>query len=661
VTYLSSDYFPGIGKVTARKVFLALGPTCLNDIVKDKSILDQVDINKKQKEIIYEVLITNHQNEQQLISLLDFGLTMRMALRIIKAIPNNPSQVVRIDPYRLIDLVEGIGFIRADEIAMLVGIKKDSPLRLKALLIYLLNNYIYNSGHTFIKENEWYIEACRYLNQEEEILNRELFTSLKSELLKERKIIQDEEKDIYLYKIYFEELSLASKIKLILNHYEQDYSNEQVFKNLTLVMKQYDIEYTPKQIEAIKTALLQPISIITGGPGTGKSTIIKGLIDTYLSLFNNEEVIKEAIKLVAPTGRAAKRLREVTKHPATTIHKLLGYEGGDYYFVTPDTPIIAKMIIIDEFSMVDISLASLLFSCLLPTTKVVIIGDSDQLPSVGPGNVLYDLIQSKEITVTKLNQIHRQAATSSIIMLANAIKEHSLPDDILSPLDDRRFIQADNSQIIPFIEYTISQALEKKMDLISDIQVLVPTYKSEIGIDAINFHLQDKFNPVKEQIQIAGKRFRVNDKVIQLINRQEKKVMNGDIGYIMTIDYEGHKFTNLTVMFDFGPVDYNSDEIEDLSLAYAISIHKAQGSEFPLVIVPFSFKYYIMLKRKLIYTAITRAKRYLIMMGSLDALKKGVIEEEELRRTKLQKRLMDALQEINEKNIVEELKPEDFM
>lgn len=662
ITYLSSDYFPGVGRTTAIRVFAALGETSLSDIINDRSLLDRVNISKKQKDTIYEVLSENYENEQQLIKLLNLGISMRLALKIIKVIPSNAEQLIKQDPYQLIDLVEGIGFMRADAIASKLGIAKDAPLRLKALLIHVLNNYVNNNGHTFINAKDWYLEACNFIKQEEGLFTEDLFEELKSQFLKDRKIIQDENKDIYLFKIYFAEINLAAKIKTILTYEQIDYNEETIIQNLADVMNSYDIEYTTKQAEAIRTALKEPISIITGGPGTGKSTIIKGLIDTYVSLFNNDQVVREAVKLIAPTGRAAKRLREVTKHPATTIHKLLGFEGGNYFTVTPDTPIIAKMVIIDEFSMVDINLASLLFSCILPTTKIVIIGDSDQLPSVGPGNVLFDLIQTKEITVTKLDQIHRQAKTSSIISLAYNIKNKAIPEDILEFYDDRRFFQCNNEQIIAYIEFTVKNALEKNMNLINDIQVLVPLYKGEVGIEAINHTLQERFNPSPEEINTSGKRFRVNDKVIQLVNRQEKQVMNGDIGYILTIDYTNEKFSSLTVMFDFGAVIYNVDELEDLSLAYAISIHKAQGSEFPLVIMPFSMKYYMMLKRKLIYTGVTRAKKYLIMIGSLDAMRKGVVIEDDYRHTKLTLRLKEAFQNTTpDENIIEDLKPEDFM
>lgn len=667
ITYLSSDYFPGIGKVTAKKVYDALGDDCLKRIVEDRKVLDNVDINDKQKDIIYQNLINSENNEKQLIELLNLGLSLNMAIKIIKVLGLDAYERVKNNPYDLIDLIEGIGFIRADQIALNIGIKKDSPLRLKALIIYVLNNYLYDSGNTYIEINELFLQSTNF----EPEFKKDVFDNLLNELVNDKKIII-ENNIVYEYKIYLEEYNIAHKVFSFLQSPQHDFDEDKVDKSLNEVMRINQITYSSKQIEAIKKAILEPIVIITGGPGTGKSTIIKGIIDTYASLFNVGDVIKEKIKLVAPTGRASKRLNEVTKHPATTIHKLLGYGGGSFFTVTPEAPIDAKMIIIDEFSMVDVSLASYLFSVIMPNTKIVIVGDADQLPSVGPGNVLKDLIDCKEITTIYLKQIHRQASDSSIITLAHDVNHGRMPYDLLELKDDRSFIRSDNNNIIPYIDKTITRALSQGMDLIKDIQVLVPLYKGPLGIDAINFYLQDRFNPQDDEVNYHGKRFRINDKVIQLVNRSDKQVMNGDIGFILGIYKNQDKFLKLTVMFDFGSVDYEYEELDDLTLAYAISIHKAQGSEFPLIIMPITYKYYIMLKRKLIYTAITRAKKYLIMIGDYQAMRKGIVEMEENRKTQLVLRIKEVFASPNkihdpqsafneEDEDMENISPYDFM
>ena len=436
-------------------------------------------------------------------------------------------------------------------------------------------------------------------------------------------------------------------------------------------MKANKITYTAKQKEAITKALEEPIIIITGGPGTGKSTIIKGIVDIYSNMFKNSDAASDTIALAAPTGRAAKRLKELTLHDATTIHKLLGYEGGERFIYNQENKLDIKMLIVDEFSMVDADLACRLFSSINDDCKVVIVGDADQLPSVGCGNVLLDLINTKEITTVKLEHIHRQASNSSIVELAHSVNKGALPYDVASLKHDRNFIMCDDTHIIPFIIKTVANALDKGMNLVKDIQVLVPLYRGGVGIEAINHAMQDHFNAGGKEYAYLGRKYRVGDKVIQLVNRNEKNIMNGDIGYISDIIFDEDRFIEMKVIFDIGEVSYSKDEIEDIMLAYAISIHKSQGSEFSLIIVPFSFKYYIMLKRKLIYTAITRAKKYLIMMGNIEAMRKGIVEIEDERHTKLVARIKEIFnhpETIDKSDLIEssdedleEISPFDFL
>ena len=389
------------------------------------------------------------------------------------------------------------------------------------------------------------------------------------------------------------------------------------------------------QKEAIKRALLENIMIITGGPGTGKSTVIKGIVDGYIKL-RGDDFAMEEIVLLAPTGRASKRLAEVTKKDAKTIHRYLGYVGGGKFQHGPDNLVNGKLIIIDEMSMVDIILAARLFSALRSDVKVILVGDSDQLPSVAPGEVLCDLIETKEITTVKLDKIHRQAESSTIVSLAHNINSGIIPENLLERQKDRNFIKLEDNILLDNIIEVVRQAMNKNMSLLKDIQVLVPMYKGALGIEMINNKMQEEFNPLSDyQIVFGNKKFRVNDKVIQLVNRTEKGVMNGDIGYVISLDIEKEEVNGLTVLYDFGPVDYEKEELEELALAYAISIHKSQGSEFKTVIIPFTTKYYIMLKRKLVYTAVTRAKEFLIMLGSVEALSMCVNRLELKRKTKL--------------------------
>ena len=664
ITYLSSEYFPGIGKVIAAKVFDVLGKDCLQLITKDRTILDKVDITEKQKETIYENLLINQNNETQLVDLLNLGISLRMATKIIATLGSEAYSTISNNPYHLIDLVSGIGFIRADNIAMGMGITKDNPKRLKALIFFVLNNCLNSEGNTYISGNDLYISAIKLANEESPVLNKDNFLELIDELINEKKIVLDSYKDIFAYDIYNNEYLLARMIKQFLQNKETKYTNNNFDECIATVMENNKIEYNEKQLEAIKKAITEPIVIITGGPGTGKSTIIKGIIDTYVLMFNGSELVRNKIALVAPTGRASKRLKEVTKHDAMTIHRLLGYTGGNRFTVTPEVPLDLNLIIIDEISMVDTNLAAYLFSVLTPTTKVVIVGDADQLPSVSPGNVLQDLVNSKEITTIKLDRIHRQAANSSIVSLAHDINHGMLQEDIFDIKHDRQFIQCHDDNILSQIDKIVTNEMEAGRDLIKDIQVLVPMYKSLVGIDAINHYMQDRFNPNEDEVIHQGKRLRTNDKVIQLVNRSEKQVMNGDIGYVMYIQKSKGVFEDLAVMYDFGVVHYEKDELDDLSLAYAISIHKSQGSEYPVVIMTFSFKYYMMLKRKLIYTGVTRAKECLYLIGTFDAFRKGIVEMEEDRKTKLVDRIKEVLNSANEldkKSDMENISPYDFM
>ena len=629
VTYLSSELFPGIGKKAAEKVFEALGDEALKKIVDDRSVLDDVDITLKQKDSIYENLVIHYTKEKQLVELLNYGIGMSMSVRIINVLGDKSAKTIKENPYQLIDLIDGIAFLRADEIAKKLGFKNDDPKRLIALIHYVIKTLIYSTGNSYVEKDELFDKVNSFANVYEDVINQENFEKYLQALKDSKKIIIEDNINVFDYNVYFDEISLSKNIARILKNDQTEYDKNKINKVIEEVMQTNNIVYSTKQVEAIEKALLEPITIVTGGPGTGKSTVIKGIIEAFASLYNKKDLVKNEIFLLAPTGRASKRLKEVTNHHnASTIHKFLGYQGNGYFSALNDGEIKAKLVIIDEFSMVDVNLASILFKCISPSTKIVIVGDVDQLPAVGCGDILRDLIESKEITTTKLDKIHRQASDSTIISLAHEINEGNLPYSVIEKQHDRNFISCNDELMIDFIVKVVKQGIDSGMDLIKDIQVLVPMYKGFVGIDSINYKLQDIFNPSDNEIVYNGKRYRENDKVIQLVNRQEKQVMNGDIGYIRSINKTENTVKSIDVQFDFGSVKYEKDDLDDLNLAYAISIHKSQGSEFGLVVVPFSFKYWIMLKRKLIYTAITRAKKYLIMLGNVEALRKGIVQIE---------------------------------
>ena len=456
-------------------------------------------------------------------------------------------------------------------------------------------------------------------------------------------------KIIYDYNNYLAEVDLAKEIASFLKDERsasgiKKYEQDEIEKIFTKIKKESHIEFSPEQEEAIKMAFTEPIVIITGGPGTGKTTIVHAILKMYLRLNEDNSTLAEAIALLAPTGRAAKRLKESTNMNASTIHKFLGYQGENYFEYSKTNKTSARLIIVDEASMMDLPLASRLITSMHTDARLIIVGDVDQLPSVGPGQVLKDLIDSKEIKTVRLTKIHRQAEDSSIINLAHNVNEGILPENILDKLSDRNFI-ATSSEALPSMVVDLYQKAIEKGKSIKDTQVLIPMYKGDAGINEINNRIQEAINPFTElgELKHLNRVFRINDKVIQLVNRAEKGIMNGDIGYVASFIIKNEKIAGLEVNYDLIKVPYTLEELDDLTLAYAISIHKSQGSEFDLVIMPFTNSYYIMLKRKLIYTGITRAKKTLLLIGDPSAMQYGIRRIEIERRTILKEEIKKYL------------------
>lgn len=646
-TYLSGPNFEGIGRKIAEKVYDALGKDALNIILTDKNSLDKVDLTKKQKDIIYSGVSCNYENEKNIISFINMGFTLQMANRIVRSIDDKIIKKAVINPYLLIGRVSGIGFLRADKIALNMGIKPNNKTRLEACIIYLLTEYIRSSGNTYIEKEKLKELAFEFLNKNSnEVISDSDFEGILEKLSVNKKIYCDNDLDsknikIYDTFIYNCELELSKCIINILNEELTNISDEEINEKIGFISKLNHITYSKIQEKAILKALKNNITIITGGPGTGKTTIVKGIIDIYRLLY--KDIPSQYVALLAPTGRAARRLSDVTGHPASTIHSYLGFDGSFYEYNSKNKQL-AKLVIIDEFSMVDVEMAYRLFSSLDAKTKFVLVGDSDQIPSVGPGEVLANLIKTKEIDTIKLDKIHRQAENSTIINLAHKLNNGIIPSDILEKKHDRTYLPVLKLDIPSSIVKVMESAVSKGMDIIKDIQVLIPKYKGEVGIDNINRILQDKFNPLKDQDKefIFGvKRFRIGDKVIQLVNRKDEQIMNGDIGYVVSFSYANGNVSEMLVAFDEKKVSYTPDDLEQINLGYAISIHKSQGSEFKTVIIPLSTEYYIMLKRKLYYTAITRAKEYLILIGDIKALDIACKTIGEERKTRLYDYIID--------------------
>lgn len=648
IAYLSSDLFPGVGVKIAKTIVQKLGIDAIDLIKRNPDVLDDVNINPKIKSIIYSGIINDLANQEATIFLLDNGISIGTANKIIKRLGSNIISDLKENPYILMDTIDHFGFKKNDQFALNLGIKKDDTIRLKALVSYILKEIIYNSGNSFSTFDELYERIVNYIQEE---IEHNRFNEILHLLEKEKKI-HIENNQIFDARLYNWELSLAKEIVSLLKcernkEKKMDtFSIEQINEIYKTIEKESSIIFNEEQALAITSAFLEPMVIITGGPGTGKTTIIHAIIKMYLKLYKDSSSLANEIAILAPTGRAAKRLNETTNMATSTIHKFLGFTGGENYEYNQYNRTSARLIIVDEASMMDLPLAYRLVSSMHEDARLIIVGDVDQLPAVGPGQVLKDLIDTKEIKTIRLTHIHRQAENSSIIKLAHSINEGKIPETIMDKFSDRSFIPTDNEHLVPLLVEVVQKAIAKGKDIQKDIQILIPMYKGELGIIEVNKQIQNLVNPLKEdqkELKVLGQTFRENDKVIQLVNHADKGIMNGDIGIINNFKYKDFKINGLSVLFDSGLVDYSLEEVEELSLAYAISIHKAQGSEFDLVIMPITTKHYIMLKRKLIYTGITRAKNSLVLIGDLKALRLGTIQVENNRKTILKDKIIEYL------------------
>lgn len=657
ISYLSSDMFPGIGPKIAKTIVEKLGLNCLTLIKENEDALKEINLTDKQKAIIKTGIISDEINQETIVFFLDNGISMDMAHKIIAVFGDMAKEIVLENPYVLMEKIERFGFKKNDAFALKIGIKENSIVRLKALITYVLQETLYSVGNSYIAKIDLYDYTVKYLGQD---IDGDLYDKVLENLASNKKIYIDIDKNIFDYKMYIQELELASELskmlkgKRDLNQKMLKYDEKEINKNYYKIKYNSHLEFSKEQENAILSAFTEPVIIITGGPGTGKTTIVKAIIEMYLKLNKDNTAVADYIALLAPTGKAAKRLKESTQMAAMTIHKYLGYMGGNSFTYSKYHKTSAKLIIVDEASMMDLPLASRLITSMQDDARLIIVGDVDQLPSVGPGQVLKDLIDSREIKTIRLTKIHRQAENSSIIQLAHHINEGVLPENILDKLSDRVFIATDNSHLSSILVDATSRYISRGYDIKKDLQILIPMYKGECGINEINSKTQDLVNPLKdeqEQIKHYGQVFRQNDKVIQLVNRAEKGIMNGDVGYIDSFIYKDLKIIGLRVAFDQNIIEYTIEELEDLSLAYAISVHKAQGGEFDIVIMPISSKHFIMLKRKLIYTAITRAKKILILIGDVQMMQQGIRKIENNRKTILKNKLIEYINtNVNEDN-----------
>lgn len=543
-----------------------------------------------------------------------------------------------------------LALIGADQVAQKLGIATDDSRRIDAAIIQTLDDLTMETGDTFTTTKPLLQQTIQLLAQGSGgRVSTDLIANQIVELEKNQAISYADEK-IYPTALYNAEWQIADHLHRLLTVDQEKVPATTIEKTVTKVADQSGITYDQVQKEAIKTALNSKVMLLTGGPGTGKTTIIKGIVASYakihdLSLDVNEYKEKSfPVLLAAPTGRAAKRMSEATDLPASTIHRLLGLNGREMPTDMNARDLEGSLLIIDEMSMVDTLLFKTLIQAVPTSMHVVLVGDKDQLPSVGPGQVFHDLLDFAELPKVELTNIHRQAADSTIIPLAHAIKEGKLPSDLTNKMPDRSFISCHANQVPSVVQQIID--LSKKRDYsANDIQILAPMYRGQAGIDRLNELAQQAYNPPangKQEVDFRGLTFRVGDKVLQLVNVPEKNIFNGDIGKITAIESGrtvGKKNESITVDFDGNEVSYSRMEWNQLRLAYCISIHKAQGSQFKMVLLPIVQQFSRMLQRNLLYTAITRAAEKLVLIGEPYAAVTSVKNEAVNRKTSLVDRL----------------------
>lgn len=664
VKYLSSDQFPGLGKKTAERLVDTLGTDLIDKIIADPAVLTSLGLKTEVRDHLATVLTENHGTDQIIIGLNGLGFGSQLAATIFEAYRQDTMRVIQENPYRLAEDINGVSFKRADQIAEQLGFDADAPGRLRAALLETITNLCFSTGDTYAALTPVLNGATSLLEQARpvQVAPNDLADQLLA-LAKDQKIVGTKQQ-VYLKSLYDSEWGAAEQLMRLhqqqaaLSADDTDWDHE-----IRWVQKQLDIDYDADQVAALKTAITAPVSLLTGGPGTGKTTIINGLVALFAHLHdisldvNEYEAGTFPILLAAPTGRAAKRMSEVTDLPASTIHRLLGLTGRETSDAeTSGHELSGGLLIVDEMSMVDTFLFKTLMAAIPDGMQVVLVGDRDQLPSVGPGQVFADLLNSACLPATQLTTIYRQADASSIIPLAHAIKAGHLPADFTVNQADRSFFAAYPNQVVPLISQVVERAQARGFAK-SDIQVLAPMYRGAAGINALNAALQTILNPPRsaktKQLTAHGEQFRIGDKVLHLVNSPEHNVFNGDMGEIVGIDLASDKTNEdkvdkLTLAFEQTEVEYTRQQFDRITLAYCVSIHKAQGSQFKLVILPLVPQFRRMLQRNLLYTAVTRAQQWLILVGDEHAFSEAAHNESANRHTTLPQRLRQVFGQATE-------------
>ena len=630
--YLGSGLIKGIGPKFARRIVEKFGKDTLDVIEENPNALIEVEGIGK---VRVERIKTSWQEQKEIKNIMLFlqghEVSTSHATKIFKAYGSESISIVKENPYRLADDIWGIGFKTADSIAAKMGIEKDRFIRLRSGILYTLNK-LAESGHCYAVREQLVEKAVQLL----EVDAPELEITL-DEMIRTGDVIKEEEA-IYLPPFYFSETGCAkSMLRLLESERKVRVNPDEIVQK---VIRQSEISYDEIQLEAVRTAISSKIMVLTGGPGTGKTTTTMGIISAY-------QMAGCRILLAAPTGRAAKRMSEATGMEAKTIHRLLEFKPPEGYQKNEDKPLDGDVLILDECSMVDVILMYNLLKAIPEHMSLILVGDTDQLPSVGAGNVLKDVIDSGRIPVVRLTRIFRQAQGSRIIMNAHRINKGEAIDMRGGKESDFFFAGKEtNEEVVDTLVKYCTKNLPDyyHVDAFREIQVLTPMQRGICGAANLNQVLQEAMNPTRIFLHRGGTQYRLHDKVMQIRNDYDKEVFNGDIGTVTRVDMEERE---LTVDFDGRNVVYDVTELEELALAYAVTIHKAQGSEYPIVVMPFTMSHFVMLQRNLLYTGVTRAKKILVLIGEKKAVYYAIKNEKTTERnTKLAERLREGRGEI---------------
>jgi exodeoxyribonuclease V alpha subunit len=613
--YLGSGLIKGVGPKTADKIVEQFGAETLSVIDNAPHRLREVpDIGPKRYTLIRDAWEAQKQIKEVMVFLQGHGVSASLAVKIYKHYGDESLTVVRETPYRLARDIWGIGFKTADKIARALGLPLDAPARMEAGAAHALSE-LADDGHVYAPESHLIESAAALLEVAAELLPPALDRLEAEGRIRRETLRGQSEPAVYLTPFYQAEVNVAARLTTLLNTPATRLADLAVANFDLLFSAAAETQLSEHQLSAVQMALTHKASVLTGGPGTGKTTTLRALIRIL-------ELKRHPVVLASPTGRAAKRLSEATGRPAQTLHRLLGFSPTEGFTHNERNRLPAHMIVVDETSMIDLVLMNNLLKAIDPAAHLLLVGDVDQLPSVGAGNVLGDLVACGRLPVTRLTAIFRQAADSHIITNAHRVNQGQMPQFEKEAKDFFLFAQDEPEEAANWVVDVVQNRIPQKfgLDPLEDIQVLAPMHRGAAGVSNLNQRLQAALNPPmphKAEKPLGGRILRAGDRVMQLRNNYQKETFNGDLGRIAEVDAENQ---TLTVVFDGRPVIYEWAEADELAHAFAASIHKAQGSEFAAVVIPLLTQHYMMLQRNLLYTAITRAKHLCVLVGSRKAI-----------------------------------------